>query len=415
VLETEFSAGASTETKGIYMRAIQLFRVAGVEVQLDWSVLIVFGLIVTSLGYSLFPAWHPGWAPATLWFTALAAAVLFFVSVLLHELSHALVAQRSGIRVRRVTLFVFGGLAQIEREPDRWAVELRVAIAGPLTSLAVGVLCLALVSATGQFRELATDADVPGVLARLGSAQTLLIWLGQVNLILAAFNLVPAFPLDGGRVLRAMLWRFSGDLHRATRWASSIGQGFAWLFIAAGVGMILGLHVPLLGSGLVSGVWLAFIGWFLNNSALVSYRRFMTREALEGVTVSRVMLTRFEAVDPDMSVESLINEYVLRSGQRAFPAVRDRRLLGMVFLQDLSRLDSGARGKLHVRDVMMPIERLMALKPEDDAFDALRILLDGRVGQVPVMQDGRMIGLVRREDILRWLSFHAVTTAQLDS
>ena len=395
------------------MRAIQLFRVAGVEVQLDWSVLIVFGLIVTSLGYSLFPAWHPGWAPATLWFTAVAAAVLFFVSILLHELSHALVAQRSGIRVRRVTLFVFGGLAQIEREPDRWAVELRVAIAGPLTSLTIGLLCLALVSATRQLPELATatDADVPGMLARLGSAQTLLLWLGQVNLILAVFNLVPAFPLDGGRVLRAVLWRFSGDLHRATRWASSIGQAFAWLFIAAGVGMILGLHVPLLGSGLVNGLWLAFIGWFLNNSALVSYRQLMTREALEGVTVSQVMLTRFDAVDPDMSVESLINEYVLRSGQRAFPAVRDGRLFGMVFLQDLSHLDSGARSNLRVRDVMMPIERLMALKPEDDAFDALRILLDGRVGQAPVVQDGRMTGLVRREDILRWLSFHAVTTA----
>jgi Zn-dependent protease/CBS domain-containing protein len=388
---TKFLAGAATETKGIYMRAIQLFRVAGVEVQLDWSVLIVFGLIVTSLGYRLFPAWHPDWTPPTLWFTALAAAVLFFVSVLLHELSHALVAQRSGIRVRRVTLFVFGGLAQIEREPDRWAVELRVAIAGPLTSLTIGLLCLALVSATGQFPEPApaTDADVPGMLARLGSAQTLLIWLGQVNLILAVFNLVPAFPLDGGRVLRAALWRFSGDLHRATRWASIIGQAFAWLFIAAGVGMILGLHVPLLGSGLVNGIWLAFIGWFLNNSALVSYRQLMTREALGGVTVSQVMLTRFDAVDPDMSVESLINEYVLRSGQRAFPAVRDGRLFGMVFLQDLSHLDSGARSSLRVRDVMMPIERLMALKPEDDAFDALRILLDGRVGQAPVVQDGR--------------------------
>src|SRR5262245_16165272 len=237
------------------MRGIILFRIAGIDIQMDWSLLIIFFLIVTSLGSALFPTWHPLWPAATAWFTALAAAVLFFVSVLLHELAHALVARRNGIQIRRITLFVFGGAAQIEHEPERWAVELRMAIVGPLTSLAIGVLCLAPVGATVESSEPASGSDLAHRFAQLGPSQTLLAWLGQTNLVLAIFNLVPAFPLDGGRVLRALLWRITGDLHRATRWASTIGQAFAWLLIGAGLAMILGLRVPLLGQGVGSGIW----------------------------------------------------------------------------------------------------------------------------------------------------------------
>ncbi len=388
------------------MRGIRLFSVLGIDVHLDWSLLIIFLLITTSLGSGLFPAWHPDWSAQKTWLTALAAAVLFFTSVLLHELSHALIARANGVEVRRITLFIFGGMAQIEHEPGRWAVELWMAIVGPLTSLVIGITCLAWVGATGGLQEeVATPADVTRLLAQLGPAQTLLLWLGQINLVLALFNLVPAFPLDGGRVLRAMLWRFTGDLRRATRAASAIGQGFAWLLIAAGLAMIFGLRVPFFGSGVVSGVWLAFIGWFLNNAALVSYRQLIVRETLEGVSVSRVMHTRFDTVDPDLSLEALIEDYALRSAQRAFPVVRDGRLVGMVFLHDLRAMDRQRRRTLRVRDVMKPIEQVSALDADDDALEALNLLGEKNVGQAPVLREGRLAGLVRREDILRWLTF----------
>lgn len=390
------------------MRGIRLFNLLGIDIHMDWSLLIIFALIVVSLGNGLFPAWHPDWPASTAWLIAVVAAVLFFASVLLHELAHALVARRNGLQVRRITLFVFGGAAQIEREPGAWAIELRMAVVGPLTSLAIGALCLLAVSASGAPALHTSEANLPDLLAHLGPGQTLLAWLGQTNLVLAIFNLVPAFPLDGGRVLRAVLWHFTGDLHRATRWASGIGQAFAWLLIAAGIAMILGLQVPLFGGGLGSGIWLAFIGWFLNNAALVSYRQLITREALEGVPVSRVMLTHFDTVDPDMPVDTLIADHALHSEQRAFPVFRDAKPVGMVFLQDLRGLDAAERRELHVSDVMKQIEGVSALKPQDDAFEALNLLGSLNVGQAPVMEDGRITGIVRREDILRWLAFHTL-------
>jgi Zn-dependent protease len=255
------------------MRGVRLFSLSGIDVCVDWSLLIVFVLITMSLGSGLFPSWHPQWTPTESWLLALAAAVLFFTSVLLHELSHALVGRRYGVTVRRITLFVFGGMAQIEHEPGRWGAELAMAIVGPITSLVIGVVCLAWVGATGAFGAALSSEELPAALVALGPVRTLLVWLGQVNLVLAIFNIVPAFPLDGGRVLRALLWRFSGDLHRATRTASVISQGFAWLLMAGGIAMIFGIPVPFFGVGTANGIWIAFIGWFLNTAAVMSYRR----------------------------------------------------------------------------------------------------------------------------------------------
>lgn len=386
------------------MRGIRLLRLGGIDVYLDWSLLIIFVLITTSLGAGLFPSWHPRWTPMLSWVTALAAALLFFASVLLHELSHALVGRRYGITVRRITLFVFGGMAQIEHEPGRWGAELAMAIVGPITSLLIGIVCLAWVGATGVFDTLNSVSEVPAALAALGPVLTLLVWLGQINLVLAIFNLVPAFPLDGGRVLRALLWRFSGDLHRATRTASAIGQGFAWLLMAVGIAMVFGIRIPLLGSGTANGIWIAFVGWFLNSAALMSYRQLIVREALEGVPVSRVMLTRFETVDADLPIDVFVEEQALKSSQRAFPVVRGDELIGMLFLRDLQAVAPQQRRSLRVRDVMKPAGQIEALDPDDDAFEALQLLGQRNVGQAPVVKAGHIAGLVRREDILRWLT-----------
>ena len=382
-------------------------RIAGIDIIVDWSLLIIFALIVMGLASGVFPQWHPQWSATTAWLTALVAAVLFFTSVLLHELSHALVGRVNGIEVRRITLFVFGGMAQMEHEPGRWPAELRMAIVGPLTSLAIGLVCLYAGTYGISPAAIERAGGLQRLLAQANPGQTLLLWLGQINVLLAIFNLVPAFPLDGGRVLRALMWGATHDLRRATRWASSLGQAFAWLLIGAGIAMVLGLSVPVLGGGLINGLWLAFIGWFLNNAALMSYRQLLTREMLQDVRIARLMLTRFEVVPPQLPVETLIEGYMLRSDQRAFPVVDgDGQFIGLVCQRDIERTSPEQRRTMTVRDAMKPAAQLMVARPGDDALDVLNVLAERDINQVPVIENGHIIGLLRRADILRWLALH---------
>ena len=257
--------------------ALRVARIAGVEIFLDWSLLIIFILVTVSLGGGLFPQWHPEWNAATTWLTAAAAAVLLLVSVLLHELSHAIVGRAQGAQIKRITLFVFGGMAHIEQEPKVWRAEFWMAIVGPFVSLGLGTAFIFLGS-LGVAGDAFAAEDPEALLRELSPLQTLLLWLGPVNIVLAIFNIIPAFPLDGGRVLRAILWGTTGDLTRATRWASQGGQAFAWVLIAAGISMVLGLQVPVLGTGAASGLWIALIGWFLHNAAVMSYRQQRVQE-----------------------------------------------------------------------------------------------------------------------------------------
>jgi Zn-dependent protease/predicted transcriptional regulator len=388
-----------------------LARLAGIDVRVDWSLAIIFTLILALLGLTVFPAWHPDWGPALVWTTAFGAAVLFFTSVLLHEMAHALVGRRMGVVINRITLFIFGGMAHIEHEPDKWRSELWMAAAGPAASFAIGFGCLLLAGLLTGPLEL--DPEEPArALAALGPLPTLLVWLGQVNILLAIFNLVPGFPLDGGRVLRALLWAYTGSVRKATRLASAAGQAFAWLLIGVGFAMILGFRFPVLGGGLVGGIWLAFIGWFLNNAAFVSYRQLLAREALEGVPVSRVMQTRLETADPAESLRELIEERMVQSGQRAFPVVERERLVGMVCLRDLQKLDPAQRAMARVRDVMTPAERLVRARPGEDAFEALARLSHHNLNQLPVVEGDRLKGMLRREDLLNWLALHTVDDEQ---
>lgn len=381
-------------------------RLAGVDVHLDWSLLIIFFLVAFSLGTALFPSWHPEWSPARSWMTALAAALLFFVSVLLHELSHALVGRRHGISVKRITLFVFGGLAHMENEPRYWRAELWMAIAGPVTSLVIGITCMAIAFYVMGSASI-DPANVIQTLASLGTVPTLLLWLGQINMLLAIFNLVPGFPLDGGRVLRAVLWGMTGNLQRATRWASGAGQAFAWILIAGGVAMMLGFRVPVFGTGFVGGLWISLIGWFLNNAALVSYRQLLIRESLEHVPVSSVMQTGFSSAPPDLPVDMFVEEYFLHSDQRGFPIIAGDRLIGMVCLEDIRKLDRSLWPARTVRDIMTPAASLIRISPQDDVFNALSLLGESKVNQIPAIENGQVRGLIRREDILKWLSLYA--------
>lgn len=384
-------------------------RIAGIDVTVDWSLLIIFAIITTSLASGEFPQWHPQWSPLTSWLTALAAAVLFFASVLAHELSHSLVGRANGVQIKRITLFVFGGMAQMEHEPGRWPAELWMAIVGPVTSLAIGLLCLFaadLGAAAGAAAQAGNAPELERLLASLDPGRTLLLWLGQINIVLAVFNLVPAFPLDGGRVLRAILWGATRDLRRATRWASALGQAFAWTLIAAGIAMILGVSLPYFGRGAGNGIWLAFIGWFLNNAALMSYRQVLTRERLHDVPVGRLMLTNLETVWPDMPLDMFVSNFVLRTDQRAYPVLAGERLAGLICQRDVERLQPAQRHSLSVRDVMKPADQLIVVGVDDDASDVLELLAKRDINQVLVVTEGRVAGLVRRADILRWLALH---------
>jgi CBS domain-containing protein len=248
---------------------------------------------------------------------------------------------------------------------------------------------------------------VPQALSRLGPLSTLLLWLGPINLTLAIFNLVPGFPLDGGRVLRSILWAATGNLRQATRWATAVGQAVAWLFILAGVAMVFGVRVPFFGTGLLSGLWLMFIGWFLNSAAVQAYRRVVVDDMLEGVSVARLMRTGAPTVAANLPISRLVDDYMLKTDERAFPVVDGTRLLGLVCMEDVRRVPREAWDTTPVNQIMTPASELATVAPRDDAANALQKLGQRDVRQVPVVDNGQVVGMLRRRDVLRWLQLQS--------
>lgn len=381
----------------------RLGRLFGIDIVADWSLLIIFALIAVNLGVGLFPAWHPSWSQALVWSVALLSAVLFFASIVVHELSHALVAKRSGTPVRRITLFVFGGMAHMEREPPSPKAEFLMAAVGPLVSLIIGM------AATLAGSALASDtitrySDDPVLLMRaLEPGATLLLWLGPINVLIGLFNLIPGFPLDGGRVLRALLWWSTGNLERATRWASGVGRAFAWVLMAAGISMLFGMTVPLVGTGMVQGLWLLLIGWFLNNAARASYQQLLIRSAFEDLTVADMMRRHPLLVAPEVTIDELVRDYFMQSDQQAFPVVGvDGRLLGLVEMPQVRAVPRSEWSISTARDIMTPAEAVESVTPDEDAVHALHSLADHE--QVPVVVQGRVAGVLQRQDLMRWLA-----------
>ncbi|MCF7984207.1 MAG: site-2 protease family protein [Thiohalocapsa sp.] len=396
-------SSSAAENGGPFARGVRLGRIAGVLVRLDWSLLIIFFLIATTLAAGLLPSWHPEWSTATLIATAAAAAVLFLASVLAHELAHAVMGRRLGVPIEQITLFVFGGMAHMSAEPPTWRSELAIALAGPLVSLAIGFSCLFLAGLVSGPMEVDPDNPIE-VVRQLGPVATVLFWLGPVNIILGIFNMVPGFPLDGGRVLRAILWGLTSDFARATRIAAAAGQFFAWLLIASGFLMILGVQVPVFGSGALAGLWIALIGWFLNNAATMGWRRVQVQQTLGDVPVSDVMHRDFGTVEASESVQALIDDHFMGSSQRAFPVIDAGRLAGLVCLADVRQVHRNRRTQTRVGEIMTPVDELRLLAPDDAASDALSGLAERGVNQFPVVESGRLLGLITREDILRWIA-----------
>jgi len=393
-------------------RGMKLGKIFGIDLQLDWSVIVIFTLLVYQLGSGVFPAWHPTWSAGLCWGVAIAAALVFFASIVAHELAHSLVGRRNGIGVRSITLFIFGGVASIENEPPSPKAEWRMAIAGPIASLMIGVGFLALGGWLASDAALLAEGEPTAFLEALGPVATVLAWVGPVNLMLAVFNLVPGFPLDGGRVLRALLWHLKGDLVEATRWAAMSGRVIAWLMIAGGVAAALGVPPPGLSAGVGQGLWMIFIGFFLSNAAREGYRQVVTEQLLAGVSVARIMQRRPPTIGADLPVGVLVDAHLLGSDARAFPVVDDGGgLLGMVCIDDVRKTPRGSWLTTQVGTIMTGREELELATPTTPAVDALRRMVGRDVGQLPVVDSGVVVGLLRRQDVVRWLQLHAESTA----
>lgn len=389
-----------TDSRGGFgSHSLRLFSLFDIEIRLDISVLIIFTLIVFSLGSGVLPQWHPEWSPALLWGTAIVSGLVFFASLLAHELSHAVVSQHFGIPVPRITLFLFGGMAEAEREPDRPKVEFLVAIAGPLMSLLIAVVCINLafwLVGDRSVVESLGEGDVE-VMSTLGPVATSLLWLGMINMVIAIFNMIPGFPMDGGRVFRAVIWAATGDLLKATRWASNLGRYFGWTL------MFLGIFSVVSGEGL-GGVWWILIGWFISSLAAMSYRQQLVDSELRGRKVSDLMRTHFETVDANTSLSEFVDDYLLRSAQEVWPVLEGGRLLGVASLSRVRSLPPEQRGGKTVLDVTVPATSMDSLDPDEPAREALRHL--GRVGDeaLPVVRSDQVVGLLKQADVLKWLS-----------
>lgn len=380
-------------------------RIFGINIRIDWSLLLIFFLIAWNLSTG-FNQIHPEWGLGFAWLMALIAAVLFFVSVLAHEIAHSLVAQAQGVPVTNITLFLFGGVSNIQREPPSPRAEFLITIVGPITSLVIGGALLLIARTT--FGSVASLDQPAEMLNQLSPLTTLLVWLGSINVVLGVFNMIPGFPLDGGRILRSILWGFTDNLRKATRWASWVGQAIAILLIVTGLAMFFGVQVPFFGTGFINGLWLIFIGWFLNNAAIQSYRRVVVQNLLNDVPVSRIMRNDPPTVSASITVRDLVDDHVMRMDDHAFPVVEDERIVGFVTLNDIRSVERVHWDTTSVREIMTPVEELVTVRPQDEASDALTELMKLDVRQLPVVAEGRrLVGVLRRSDIMKWLQLQS--------
>ena len=358
----------------------QLGRIAGIRIGVNWSWLIVFALIVWSLAVAVFPSQNPGFSDGEYVAIAVVAALLFFASLLLHELGHALRAKREGVEIEGINLWLFGGVAQFKGGFPSAGAEFRIAIAGPLVSLALGTLFVLVAAFAGL------PNAVDGVVA----------WLGFTNLILLAFNLLPALPLDGGRVLRSALWYFRGDLQWATWVASAVGRGFGFLFIGLGL-------VMLIVEGAFSGAWLAFIGWFLLQAATGEARYVATQQALDGLKVRDLMISKPVTVDAELSLGQFMDDLAWSQRYTTYPVLDHGSPIGLLVFRSVASVPRDEWDTRRVRDAMIPREEVPLLDEDEPAIDALAKLSTREVNRGLVVDDGRLVGLLSITDLARAL------------
>ena len=365
-------------------------HVLGIEIGLHYSLLLTAFLVLLSLA-GQFHLTNPQWTSPLIGLAAFAATLLFFASILIHEFSHAAVAKSRGMSVRSITLFAFGGVANIEQEPADARSEFWMAIVGPLTSVFIGVAFFGVALITGW----RPGADTPS--SPFGAG---VLWLGYINIALAIFNMIPGYPLDGGRILRAIAWRITGSAVRATRIAATAGQFIAVSFI------LLGMARLFMGAGL-SGLWIAFIGVFLGRAAAASYAETAASAALSGVRVGDVMSEDCGSVDGNINLRTFADEFLLRTGRQCFVVTQNGRPLGLVSVSDLKRIERQRWPLITVSDIVVPLDRVRTVSPETNIKDALGFLMRDDVNQLPVISNGELVGVITRGNVVQFLKTRA--------
>jgi Zn-dependent protease len=370
--------------------SVTLGRVAGVEVGINWSWLIVVALIVWSLAAAVFPEENPGLSDGAYAAMGVIAALLFFVSLLLHELGHAVVARREGMQIEGITLWVFGGVARFAGMFPSAGAEFRIAVAGPLVSLALGVGLVALAVLAPL------PAAVDGVVA----------WLGRINLTLLAFNMLPALPLDGGRVLRSLIWQSTGDFTRATRIAGALGKGFGQALIWGGIALALLAGAP-------GGLWLALIGWFVNAAAGAETSLATMRQLLAGLRVADAMASEPVEVAAEASLQDFVERVFPGTRHAAYPVTSGGRAVGMLPFRSVAAVPPSAWRSTTVHESMLPLEQTLVLSPEAELGPAAMELVQNDLGRALVLDGARLAGLLSVTDVSRLLELHRLRESRI--
>ncbi len=365
--------------------SLRLIQIKGIPVEINASWFLVFFLFSLTLGQSYFPSVAAGLHPAFYWAAGILTTLLLFASVLVHEFGHSIVAIKEGIPIKRITLFIFGGVAQMEAEPANPSTEFKVTVAGPLTSF-----LLALIFGSIYY------LIIPG-----GNILSEAIFLvAQLNLMMALFNLIPAFPLDGGRIFRSLVWHFNKNMLKATRIAVGLGSFFAYL--AMGLGFL-----QIFFQGNLWGLWLIFLGWMINQAGQSSYSQLVFKNTFSGIKVGRLMSTTLQTVSPDLNLEELA-EHFLHFKFGAFPVVYGSTTHGLVTLQNMKAVPREKWGETRVSRILTPLKETMVLDPKTDAAEVMMKMAAQNTGRALVMKDGELVGLLSRTDMMRFMQMHMV-------
>jgi len=370
----------------MFKGSLPIGKIFGISIRLHYSWFIIFALITWALAANYFPAVHPTWSLTLKIGAGLITSLLFFGSVLLHELMHSLVALKEGIPIQSITLFILGGVSQMTSEPGSAKDEFRMAGAGPLSSLILGGIFFGIYFGLKGYSNEAAQF-----------AAAIAYYLGLINVALGIFNLIPGFPLDGGRVLRSLIWWRNGNLKKATRISSNIGRVVGFILIFGGIWLIF-------TGNFFNGIWLALIGWFLESAALGSYRQMLVQDLLKGHTASDAMSRECTIVRPDISVDHLVNEIVLKTGRRCFPISSGSRVEGMITMDNVRSVPRDKWNSTTVRDAMTPMDKLKTVKPDEDLITVLQIMSQNDINQVPVIENNKVVGMVGRDNLINFMN-----------
>jgi len=368
----------------MFGKRIALFRLFGFQVRLDISWIFLAVLITWSLARGLFPFYYEGLSSATYWWMGAAGAAGLFVSIVFHEFFHSVIARKRGLPMKGITLFIFGGVAEMSDEPRNPGTEFSMAIAGPLSSIVLGILLYGIYMAGKSWGWI---MPVQGVIN----------YLAIINLVLAGFNLLPAFPLDGGRVLRSALWRWKGDIRWATRISSSIGGAFGIALIVIGI-------MSILTGNLIGGIWWLLIGVFMRNASQMSYQQVLSRKALEGSKVERFMERDPVTVPPSVTIENLVENFVYKYHFKMFPVANNGRLSGCITTKDIKNIPRPEWSGTRVGEIVKTCAANNTISPNADAVEAMKIMNSTGNSRLLVIEEDRLVGIITLKDILRFLA-----------